>query len=320
MKFKGSLEALPDFFKLVMVFTFFLTMMLVSAAIAGLMCSLIYDVDFFANPLAAIDYTNGNVLAATKLFQLISAAGTFIVTPLIAAFVLDRNPGKFTGISVKPILITLIPVVLVMFTATPFINYLVKVNSVLSLPDSLKALEDWMRASEDEASKITDAFLKMNNRSDLFINLLIVAVIPAIGEELMFRGVIQTLLKKMFGNIHVAILFASIFFSAMHLQFFGFLPRMALGMVLGFLFEWSSSLWLPILAHFVNNASAVIFYYIASRDKLPFNQDTIGADKGDTLLLLVSVGLSWAFLFSIKKWCEKNNLSKPEEKEEDILY
>jgi uncharacterized protein len=311
MKFKGSLEYLPDFFKVILAFTFFLTMMLLSAVVAALICNFIYGIDFFTNPLTASDYTNANALAAAKLFQLISATGTFIVTPLIAAYLFSKQPGRFTGVTKKPLWITLLPVILLMFAATPFINYLVKINSLMSLPDSLKVVEDWMRSSEDEASKITEAFLKMNSVSDLLINLLIVALIPAIGEELMFRGVIQTLLKKLFGNIHIAILFASIFFSAMHMQFFGFLPRMVLGMVLGFLFEWSGSLWLSILAHFVNNASAVIFYYISSRDKLPFDQDTIGAEKGDTVLLLMSVVLSWLFLFSIKKWCEKSSVATP---------
>ncbi len=307
MKLKGCLSHLPESFKVLLTFTFFLTMMMFSAMIAAFVCHLIYDVDFFSTQLSAKDYTNAGIINAAKLFQLISATGAFIVTPLVVAFLFSHHPGKITGLNVKPVWLTLLPAFALMFMATPFINYLVKVNSLMSLPDFLHSVETWMKASEEEASKITEMFLKADNPADLLINILVIALVPAIGEELMFRGVIQTQLKKLFGNIHVAIFLSAFFFSAMHMQFYGFIPRLVLGMVLGFLFEWSGSLWLPVLAHFVNNASAVLFFYFAQFNQMPFNQDTVGAEQGDFLILIISILVSWLLLFLIKKWSEPHN-------------
>lgn len=304
MRLKGSLELLPDLFKIILVFTFFLTMMLISAGLGALICSWVYGINFFSIAGVNSDYTNPGTLAAAKLFQMITATGTFVITPLIAAVFIFRNPCQMLGLSRKPLLLAVIPTLLLMFSATPFINYLVKVNSFMALPEGLKAVEHWMRTTEKHASEITEAFLQVHTTGELLLNILVMALIPAIGEELMFRGVIQTILKRMFGSIHIAIFFTSLFFSAMHMQFFGFLPRIALGMVLGFLFEWSGSLWLPVIAHFVNNATAVILYYIAVQHKLPFNQDTVGAEKGDLPLLIASAVVTWFFLFIIKKQCE----------------
>src|SRR5207344_1198984 len=101
----------------------------------------------------------------------------------------------------------------------------------------------------------------------LAINLFIIAFLPALGEELFFRGMMQKLFSQLTKNNHLAIIITSIIFSAIHLQFYGFLPRMVLGIFLGYLLVWSGSLWLPILAHFVNNASAVLFTFLDNQHK-----------------------------------------------------
>ena len=96
---------------------------------------------------------------------------------------------------------------------------------------------------------------------DLFYTILVIAVVPAVGEELLFRGYLQKKLSNLLINTDIAILITAFLFSVIHLDFHAIIPRFVLGILLGYLFYWSGSIWLPILAHFVNNAQAVIFSY-----------------------------------------------------------
>ena len=159
----------------------------------------------------------------------------------------------------------------------------------MELPAFLKSIEDAMRAAEDRAALITEAFLKMNNISDLLINLIVVAVLPAIGEELLFRGVLQRLLGEWSKNIHAGIWISAFVFSAMHAQFYGFVPRMLLGALFGYLLVWSGSLWLPILAHFINNGSAVLFTYLFAKGTIQTNPDELGSSGSDLYLVITSI-------------------------------
>ena len=123
-------------------------------------------------------------------------------------------------------------------------------------------IEQNIKPMEDQAAKLTEAFMYMPDSCALWMNIVAVAVIPAICEEFLFRGVIQSQLGKAFKNIHVAIWFTAAFFSFIHFQFYGFLPRMLLGAFFGYLLIWTGSIWAPIVAHFTNNAMAVLgFYY-----------------------------------------------------------
>ena len=93
-----------------------------------------------------------------------------------------------------------------------------------------------------------------------------VAMIPAIGEELLFRGVLQKQLIKGLGNAHVAIILTAVIFSAFHLQFLGFFSRALLGMLFGYLYYWSKNMWYPILTHFTNNGLALLLAIIYGVD------------------------------------------------------
>jgi hypothetical protein len=165
----------------------------------------------------------------------------------------------------------------------------------------MKAVEDWMRTSENQAAQITSLFMNDKSYTGLFFNLIIIALLPAIGEEFLFRGVIQRLFKEMGSSIHVSIILTAILFSALHMQFFGFFPRFALGVLLGYMMYWSGSLRLPIIAHFVNNAMAVFFGWLSIRKGLPFDQDTLGTLPGQEMILGASVFLTWSLIFLLRK-------------------
>ena len=136
----------------------------------------------------------------------------------------------------------------------PFISYIYELNQKINLPE-------WALSYEQRAEQLTREFIKMDSLLDLGINLILIAIIPAVGEELLFRGYLQESFSKWLQNAHLAIIFSAFLFSAIHLQFHGFFPRFFLGILLGYLFLLSGSIMIPIFAHFVNNALVVIFSY-----------------------------------------------------------
>ena len=157
-----------------------------------------------------------------------------------------------------------------------------------------------MKATEKEAAKLTEAFMQMPTVGSFLFNMLMIAVLPAIGEEFMFRGLIQRLLKEWLGNIHVAILIAALLFSAMHMQFYGFLPRLMLGIVFGYLFYWTGSLWIPIFAHFIQNGLVVTVTYLGQQGIIGGDYENFGS-TGNIPVILVSLIISAFILYILRK-------------------
>ncbi|MGB4776551.1 MAG: CPBP family intramembrane glutamic endopeptidase [Daejeonella sp.] len=212
--------------------------------------------------------TNLNLL---KLIQIFSSTGMFIFPVLLFARMQSKRWMDYLKLDRFSMFLLLLTI-LIMFSSMPILEWSTELNKSMKLPGFLKGLEDWMFNQEKQLAELTKQLLSMNSITDLLVNLLMLAVIPAIGEELFFRGGLQQLFNKWFRNHHVAIWLTAIIFSAIHLQFYGFLPRMLLGALFGYLFVWSKSLWLPILAHFINNASAVIIAYIYQRKGIPLDK------------------------------------------------
>ncbi len=167
----------------------------------------------------------------------------------------------------------------------PFINLLAELNR--QLIDGLMGTDNWMALSEANAKRITEALLLNSEWSSLFLNIGTMALIPAISEELFFRGTIQGLIERGSKNVHIAVIGSALLFSAMHVQFYGFIPRAAMGIFMGYLYIWYRSLWLPIVVHFVNNSAAVILYFLIQREYVPQWVENIGDDT-------TTIGLSFA--------------------------
>lgn len=149
-----------------------------------------------------------------------------------------------------------------------------------------------MIEKERELAELTKHLLTMKSPADLMINLVVVAVIPAIGEEFLFRGCFQTIITRITRNQHLGIWLAAAIFSAIHIQFLGFFPRMFLGALFGYIFVWSGSIWPAVLAHFVNNATAVVSAYVMQLK----GKSLDSMDNPSTSLLEASVSLSFALL------------------------
>lgn len=220
-----------------------------------------------------------------KWGQAVSSIMIFVVPPMIL-YVLTR-PQPFKQLGFRPIhdWKVMLAGVAIMFVALPVINQLTEWNEAMKLPSSFSLLEDLMKSMEEQAAQLTEKMLCAENIGGLLVNLLVIALIPAIGEELTFRGVIQQSLTKGCRNAHVAIILTAAIFSAIHFQFYGFMPRMLLGVFLGYFFYTTQSLWVCIIMHFLNNGSAVMIYYLDHKGVIHANVDTFGSTSSPAILV-----------------------------------
>lgn len=196
-----------------------------------------------------------------KVFQIISSIGTFIVPCFLLSLIESKRTSYF-NLSISPSRRLMLLSIIIMFVSLPLLELSIITNLKMKLPEALAGLESWMQMKEKEMEKITLLLLNTTSYSALAINVIMIAVIPAIGEELLFRGVLQNIFTRWMKNPHFAIWTVAILFSAIHVQFYGFLPRMLMGALFGYLFYWGQSIWLPILAHFANNAYATLYSFI----------------------------------------------------------
>lgn len=224
-----------------------------------------------------------------KLYQVLASIGTF----LIPTYLLTRIEAKRTtylDFSLPSPSRLLFLAVAVMFASIPLLELSIIINLKMQLPEYLSAVESWMKTKEEEMEKLTVLLLSTTTYSGLAFNLFVIAVMPAIGEELLFRGVLQNIFYRWMKNPHITIWFVAILFSAIHVQFYGFLPRMLMGALFGYLYYWGKSIWLPILAHFVNNAYATIYSFILLRQGMSFEEINEATTSNWFLYVLSFIG------------------------------
>ena len=277
MKRIAFFDSLSPFGKLLLLFGIILIFAIVSAIGGLLFGMLLYGASideltaFIANP-----YTD-EAISFLKFYQLVNQIGIFVLPALVFSFMVSNKSSVYLAIDKAPKLISILVGGLIVYSILPFNNYLDELNRQLVFPEFLSGIEDWMKSKELQAQKLTEVFLKTDGLWGLMINILIVALVPAIGEELLFRGLILKLFSQITKNIHVAVLISAIIFSAIHLQFYGFVPRLVLGMVLGYLFVFTGNLWVPIFVHFINNASSVLVYYLHDIGYLKLSMEDFGS-------------------------------------------
>jgi len=197
-----------------------------------------------------------------------------------------RSNANFLMLNHGPKFTPLIRVFLLYIVFLPLVQYTVVLNQQLTFPESLKGLEQWMIDKESVAMTLTEAFLRVADWNTFMANFFILAMIPAIGEELLFRGLLMQWLGKAIRNPHINIIITAVLFSAIHMQFFGFLPRFILGVVLGYLAFWTQNLWYPILLHLLNNAITVVIYFWVARSGSDINPEEIGNMSNPSYVLL----------------------------------
>ncbi|MDD3077745.1 MAG: CPBP family intramembrane metalloprotease [Paludibacter sp.] len=239
-----------------------------------------------------------------KISQLVESIGLFVIPPLLLAYLWNEKPAEYLYLKATSKATDYLLVIILMIVAIPFINLLGNINQQIALPEFMSGIEQWMKSTEEQLADLTEKIVNVHSLGGLSFNLLVIALVPAIGEELFFRGTIQKLFTER-GKIHTGIWIAAIIFSTFHMQFYGFIPRMLLGALFGYLLVWGKNLWLPITAHFTNNAFAVIFYYLKYNGVKVPDIDTIGT--GSTLWLGIVSGVIATILFIFLSWKLKIN-------------
>ena len=263
---KASLASLSDGKKLLVMFFGALFSALLFSFLGSALIVAIYGVDGLT--MLSSMAINAESIGALKVMQIMQSIGMFVFPGFILAYLFSLKPWEYIGFR-KFNLKSLILVIFTMAVALPGINFLGSLNEQIPLAQ-------WMVDLELKAEELTNAFLTTNSVAVLLLNLFMIAVLPAIGEELIFRGIIQ----KHFANITKSqiwgILISALIFSTFHMQFKGFIPRFALGVMFGFMYTWSGSIWLPIIAHFVNNSIATIGFMMLGSGALDSKVEDVG--------------------------------------------
>ncbi len=245
-----------------------------------------------------------------RLTQFVASMIVFVGTPCVF-FYLTAKPQcsfrEYFKLNKKNDSILYILAFVALLSITPIVNYTTLINEQMTLPDCLKEIEDLLKKMEDLAKEMTLELLKTDSRLTFIINLIVIAVAPAIGEELMFRGALQKTLHEKFSPFW-AIVITSILFSALHFQFYGFVPRFLLSVFLGMLYYFSGSIKLNMLVHFTNNALAVFVFYICTIANFPIDDaPTESLGKEDLSPVVIATVLFAGIMWAIYKIAGEDN-------------
>ncbi len=280
--------------------------MLFGTGIGALLGSMIYQGE--DNFFQAIQNLPGENLGSPLLvMQGVTSLFGFLVFPFVTLKSLRR--GNVNYFNRQSFFISTVPLVLcVMLAFTIADSVVIEWNQQIHFPDFLKSLENWARAKEDELAMVIKMFTEFHSVGEFIIAFIVVGVFAGICEEFLFRGIIQNEFYKGTNNIHVAIWVSAFLFSAIHVQFFGFVPRMLLGALFGYLYYWSGNLLVPMFAHFVNNGFSVLMLYLHQLGMVDIDMDSPEAAPWPTATLFALIGV--AFLFYFKKYFDQKREQK----------
>ncbi len=242
--------------------------------------------------------------------QAMSMLGVWLVPALLFSYGHYRNVWRYNRADVLPSATLLKWTILLAFLLLPAVYVLAYLNQSVHLPDFMTSVEEWMRAKEDKAGDILKVLTENSTISSLLLNLLVMGVMPAVCEEFFFQGTLQPLLMRSMRNKHLAIWLTAFIFSAIHLQFLGFVPRFLLGAYLGYLFVWSGSLWLPIVAHMLHNVCSLLLQFAADRQGVDTEDPSTFVDQLPTIIPIVVVASVVAGYGIYKLW--KNRIQESE--------
>lgn len=192
----------------------------------------------------------------------------------------------------------------VMVAFIPLMDVIAEWNKEMSLPESIKHIEEWMRRQEDSAAGLTEDLIMVSTIDKLLLNILFIAVLPGIAEEFFFRGALQNIFTRIFKNPHLSIWVVGIVFSAIHIQFYGFLPRMILGVFLGYFFLWTGNIWVSVFIHFLNNASVVVAAFFYARNGKNYTEFVNEGLSYSIIVYLGSLIFSVFFIFAMYRYTQ----------------
>lgn len=285
-----NLQKINIYQKTVIILFVIFVLFFIGQIIAGLIAAA-YDPTVFTeiSKLSIEDTARINFL---KLLQFVSSMFTFIIPALIIAWLLGTNTWSFLKLNSSPQPLYYFLILVFLFSILPVMNIIIQWNESIVFPSALSQVEESMRSMEDSSKNMIELMLAGTGLSNILLSLFLVALLPALGEEFLFRGVLQKHFVDWFKNKHVAVFAAAFIFSAIHFQFYGFIPRLILGIIFGYLYIYSESLWTAIFAHFINNAMAVIAYSLSDKYEVAKNVETFGTNFVDIIYVVVGIAIA----------------------------
>ncbi|WP_289746679.1 CPBP family intramembrane glutamic endopeptidase [Paramuribaculum intestinale] len=223
----------------------------------------------------------------------------FVVPAIATAVIVTRHPARLLMIDSRPTAFGILLTVLAIIVMIPFMNVIVAWNESIRLPESMSALEEFMKNAEANAAAMTRQLMGTDTIGSIIMSILIIGLLAGFSEEFFFRGALQRLLSTAGMNIHVAVWLTAFIFSAVHMQFYGFVPRMLLGAMFGYMAVWSGSLWIAVIAHATNNSLVVIAQSVADSGGADINQMATDATPLSMAIAVISlmatVGIMYMF-------------------------
>lgn len=291
----GSFESKSFIGKMVI----FGAIIFISSAFFSLIGILLLGLMYGASGVQVVLGDNLTNLNALKLLQILQTTGIFIIPAILSAFLFSKKPWSYLCFE-KVKFQTILKTFIIVLISLPAINLLASINQLIPM-------SDWMVEMERKAEAITKAFLLTDSIWAYLVNILMIAILPAVGEELIFRGILQRKLVEFTRSRWIGILLAAALFSAIHMQFQGFIPRFALGVAFGYLLEVTGSIWVPIAAHFFNNAIAATGYMLMGMGAADKRIENIGGITDLWILGLVSLVATSLLIVSIKREFERES-------------
>jgi uncharacterized protein len=274
---------------------------LISLAIIKGLGLLIWNSNLF-DLAASPDLENALHINQLRFIQIINQLFSLLLPPILLAILISPKPLNWLAIDKAPRFSGILLMVLLTVAIYPLVELLAGWNMALKIPEALSGLEEMMRNSEENAARLTEAFLMKPDAGSLAMNLLMVGILAALGEELFFRAALINILQSWFRNRHLAVIISALLFATLHLQFFTFLPRFMLGIILGYVFIWSGTVWIPFITHMVYNSTAVVIYFLIARGSIALDPENISGNAGPliyTTSFILSALLLWLFRRSV---------------------
>jgi membrane protease YdiL (CAAX protease family) len=245
---------------------------------------------------AMLNPSENNLRMPFLVMQGMTSLGGFLIAPYFIWTALTKNSLSYFNIQpLQPLSLLVAAGVVLSFAVVD--SAIIEWNQNLTLPDFLKGIEEWARNKENELADLTKMLTNFQSFGEFALAFLVVGVLAGICEEFLFRGIIQRELWRGSGNIHVAIWVSALIFSAIHMQFFGFVPRVLLGALFGYLYYWSGNLIVPIVAHLFNNGFSLVMIYLFQQKMINTDIEKPEAAPWSAVLVcaLISVGLLYFF-------------------------
>ncbi len=207
----------------------------------------------------------GDSSKAMRICAVVQDLLVFIIPAIVASLLVTRLPASLLAVDRKPSAKVIALSILTMIAAVPLLDCIIMLNQSIPLPESLA---ESMRSAENVAQHSINLVLGGTGVGDLVMSILLVGILAGFSEELFFRGAAQRFLSADNRSVHIAVWGVAFVFSAIHMQFYGFIPRLLLGAYFGYLLVWSGSLWVPMIAHIFNNIVFICERWIMLRSNV----------------------------------------------------